>query len=563
MSMYRKKTPKIINEVLYVREQERLADILQNNKFSVFIDESFGITNDKWLTIFVRYVDSQTFDVRTELLELIQLDTSDCTDEELFKIFEDTMLEKQIPFQNILALSFHNVMTERYEFFITKLKKYCENLITIPCPHYTSILIINEACEVIPEICEEFLQIVASFIASSPKRVCNFQELFFYFNDDRKNLKLSETRWLSRYSCVAKLNKNWDKLLNFLQEELNKNKKLKSEAILLSMMEDPEIQAYFLFLEYILDIFNDFNASFETQKTKVHLLQSAAENLLKIILRNIVKVPILRSTVNVYSILDPLLECNRRSPDKVKVGQACQNFLDQLNQEGQSEIVKSIYANCLSFYNIAAKEIRHKLYVNDEFLKKLKIFVPKFALQQENEESRSNESIQDVLFVAKRFGEFDEKMLRREWHLLPLDFTPEQKAEIILLDFDDAWKEILTIKKANGTYKYPTIIKLVNAIRSLPNSNADAEKIFSIMTDMKRNNRNKLNPINVQAVCVFKSSLRARKETALTMEVDARHLSLMSYENLFRQQTNVKKAKRKKLRSSAADECPSTSSDLN
>jgi len=80
------------------------------------------------------------------------------------------------------------------------------------------------------------------------------------------------------------------------------------------------------------------------------------------------------------------------------------------------------------------------------------------------------------------------------------------------------------------------------------------------MTEMKTNKRNKLNPINVQAVCVFKSSLRARKETALTMEVDARHLSLMSYENLFRQQTNAKK---KKLHSFAADEGPSTSSDLN
>jgi len=38
MTMSRKKVPKIINKVLYVREQERLVEILQNNKFSIFID---------------------------------------------------------------------------------------------------------------------------------------------------------------------------------------------------------------------------------------------------------------------------------------------------------------------------------------------------------------------------------------------------------------------------------------------------------------------------------------------------------------------------------------------
>jgi len=54
------------------------------------------------------------------------------------------------------------------------------------------------------------------------------------------------------------------------------------------------------------------------------------------------------------------------------VGLACQDLLDELNQEGQAEIVKSIYANCLSFYDIAAKEIRQRLFVKEEFLNKLR-----------------------------------------------------------------------------------------------------------------------------------------------------------------------------------------------
>jgi len=118
--------------------------------------------------------------------------------------------------------------------------------------------------------------------------------------------------------------------------------------------------------------------------------------------------------------------------------------------------------------------------------------------------------------------------LQKEWRFLNLNFTLEQKVKIINLNFDNAWKTILAAKKADGTFKYPTMTKLINAIRSLPNSNADAERTFSMLTDVKTKKRNKLSAIHVQAVCVFKLNLRARGKTAQTMEVDTRHLALMS-----------------------------------
>ncbi|KYN13185.1 hypothetical protein ALC57_14629, partial [Trachymyrmex cornetzi] len=154
---------------------------------------------------------------------------------------------------------------------------------------------------------------------------------------------------------------------------------IKYEAALLSLMQNSEIQAYLLFLEYILDA---FNASFQTEETKVHLLQSAAENLLKTVLKNVIKASLL-NFVSMRTI-NPLLACNRLSPDQIMVAEACQDLLDRLNQEVQGEIVKSVYDNRLAFYDIAAKEIRNKLFVKDKFLSKLRIFEPILALQQED-----------------------------------------------------------------------------------------------------------------------------------------------------------------------------------
>ena len=114
--------------------------------------------------VFVRYVDPQTLNVRTELLELIHLDASDCSVEKLFTTFRTETWKKQIPFSNILALSCDNtsVMTGKYESFKTKLQNHCKNLITMSCPCHASALVANATCSTIPEAYEVLLRKVTS-----------------------------------------------------------------------------------------------------------------------------------------------------------------------------------------------------------------------------------------------------------------------------------------------------------------------------------------------------------------------------------------------------------------
>jgi len=97
-----------------------------------------------------------------------------------------------------------------------------------------------------------------------------------------------------------------------------------------------------------------------------------------------------------------------------------------------------------------------------------------------------------------------------------------------MLNFDDMWKQIF--KNAHG---YPNLKSIVNAIRSLPNSNADSERIFSLLPDLKTKKRNRLSSVSVNATCVFKSALKARRETALDLAVTEKHLSLMSTDKLY------------------------------
>jgi len=73
----------------------------------------------------------------------------------------------------------------------------------------------------------------------------------------------------------------------------------------------------------------------------------------------------------------------------------------------------------------------------------------------------------------------------------------------------------------------------MNAIQTLPNSNADPERMFSVLSDLKTKKRNKLPVTNVNALCVLKSALKSRKETVLNMNINERHLSLISAKTLY------------------------------
>ena len=91
----------------------------------------------------------------------------------------------------------------------------------------------------------------------------------------------------------------------------------------------------------------------------------------------------------------------------------------------------------------------------------------------------------------------------------------------------------------------------MNTIRLLPNSNADPERMFSLLTDLKTKKRNSLSSSSVNSTCVFKSALKARGETPITMAIEEKHLSLMSPNVLY---AAAAKKEHSSLRLHAADD---------
>lgn len=227
---------------------------------------------------------------------------------------------------------------------------------------------------------------------------------------------------------------------------------------------------------------------------------------------------------NIRSNFDFSKEDNQKSLNEIYLGDDCEEYLNELITEGHADVVTTIRQNCLQFHVTAAQQISRRLPINYQFLCTLKVFESDIALCNIDRKL----SFEDVSFVAETFGGFDDNGLRNEWFILHQDFTETEKDKLSMMNFDEMWKQIF-----QRTNKYPNLKSLLNAIRSLPNSNADSERIFSLLPDLKTKKRNKLSSITVNATCMLKSALKARKESAADLEITEKHLSLMSADKLY------------------------------
>ncbi|KYN09522.1 hypothetical protein ALC57_18360, partial [Trachymyrmex cornetzi] len=221
-TLSRRKYTQIIKNVIEKRESETIIEFLRKQKFSILLDESTTISNDKVLS------------------------------DKVYNAFKNCLQSKRIPLQNIIGLACDNasVMVGIHDSFVTRLKNEVPALILLKCICHSSALIAT--CSKLPESCERVSHLIATYISNSPKRsaiLCEYQT--FFGVESRKILKLSCTRWLVLQKCVTRVLENWEVFIHYFYLEVFETKN-KSAQEILSLLENDHIKAYMLFLKHIL-----------------------------------------------------------------------------------------------------------------------------------------------------------------------------------------------------------------------------------------------------------------------------------------------------------------------
>lgn len=131
-----------------------------------------------------------------------------------------------------------------------------------------------------------------------------------------------------------------------------------------------------------------------------------------------------------------------------------------------------------------------RLPYNNEIFRKLKFLDPSVALREE-----SRLTFPDLKDIARHFQISDITALAYEWKMLPIVFDDADKTLLANLEIDDVWKNIFQKKNFNGKPSFPNLENLVHTVMSLPHSNAEAERIFSIVTDVKNRGTGLMLPV--------------------------------------------------------------------
>jgi hypothetical protein len=178
----------IVKEVIAKREVEKIVEILQKQKFSILLDESTDITDKKFMCLLVKYVSPIDKKVKTQLLELLPLDATSCTANEIFHTFKTFLKEKNIPIQNIVGMASDNaaVMTGCNKSFFSHLKSEVPGVLLIRCICHSSAIVAHKACEKLPENCERLIRNVANYVSGSAKRCVTLKEFQDFLNVEKK-----------------------------------------------------------------------------------------------------------------------------------------------------------------------------------------------------------------------------------------------------------------------------------------------------------------------------------------------------------------------------------------
>ncbi|XP_070529870.1 SCAN domain-containing protein 3-like [Cardiocondyla obscurior] len=527
LSLSRKKCSKIVKNIIAKRETEKLILNLKTRKFSVLIDESTDISETKIMCVLVRYLSPINKKISTQLLDLISLDAKDCSSSKIFEAFKNLFQTKQIPLTNIIGLACDNasVMIGCNNSFMTHLKSEIPELITLNCICHSSALVASRACEKLPDICENLIKGVASYISGSAKRCAILAEFQNFFHVDRhKVLKLANTRWLSFQKCVCRLLENWDVLKSYFLLAVVEDK-LKSAETILHYFQDNLIKAYLLFLKYSLNFFNTFNALFQFRNILIHLLYKNSRQLILQFGQNFVKLNVLNDIFNLN-----LKDKNNIQPvNEIYVGPECESFLENFTVE----CVHEIKLKCLDFYVTAVQKMLNRLPCKDPFFEQLSFLDPKIALFNDG-----RIKIKDLTLIAKRLNYNNITRLAYEWRILPTIFDDEKKVELASLEIDEMWKNVLESKHFDNSKIFPNLENLIEIVFSLPHSNAEAERIFSIVTDVKCKKRNRLTNNTLSAICIVRSSFQDQNINCYNFEVDDKHLELHNTASLYLDQTS-------------------------
>lgn len=350
----------------------------------------------------------------------------------------------------------------------------------------------KSAVKSLPLKVDEILVDIYYHFHNSVKSIVGLKEYAEFCDVEFKSiLKHSETRWLSLTRSLKRTLEMWEPLLSYFTSHPDVEKTGKVRSIY-GYLSDPSVKLWMLFLQNTLVIFDKFNESFQTSRAAtIHRLHSEGERLLQKVLTFFVKPSIIRASSGDLTGFQYSNPSNQLANKDIFIGDETTAFYINLT-ENEGVTVNNFYVQVKSFYVSFLDKLRAKFDFGSGIFKALRLLCP---TESQKIELDTFDFICDSIAI-----QFDKSEVKLEFREFAVDSIVSSSISSWNKGTVDFWLMVKALKTPMGETKYQHLSELVLQLLSIPTSNADCERVFSLVRRIKTDSRSSLLPETISSL---------------------------------------------------------------
>ncbi|XP_039312918.1 uncharacterized protein LOC105206106 isoform X2 [Solenopsis invicta] len=377
-----------------------------------------------------------------------------------------------------------------------KLKEEVPHLILIRCVRHSIQLAVSQAmANTFPRNLEFLVSETFNWFSRSSERREQYKLLFKALNDDLDPLQIlqvASTRWLSIASAVSRILQQWLELKTHFQLKRTADKCYTAELLYsYNIYSDSRNELYFIFLKPVLDETQNVNKAFQTNNGDVKLLNDLTILIQQLAQRIVIsgcKENLLKVNIKHYLYPHPYLGCISYSFEEKMKHYRTNNLLTVEDE-------MKIRARCTDFITALINQLQQRLPDNIEIFSNVSLLSPEKCLR----------------VVKPSVIPLAELMIESQDVITKIDFQWSKLLHVQWQNIKNTipfWAEVKEYRDALGENPFEELVNLALKCLVLPWSNADVERTFSQMKNVKTFSRNRLNQDTINAILTTRAGLQ-------------------------------------------------------
>lgn len=185
---------------------------------------------------------------------------------------------------------------------------------------------------------------------------------------------------------------------------------------------------------------------------------------------------------------------------EVNIGTATREYLETLGSTNDQFINK-----CVKFYQVCFSECMKRFTPHDKILVELEYLEPNVILGPQNS------NMKPIHLCDKFYSKIKKIKVLDEFSQIPHYFSKIEKIELLKLDIVQFGKKMSKFQNFKNEFVFENVTKLAFICLCLPHANADVERTFSIVTEVKTKKINLLSVDTLSALTRVKVYMKQKK----------------------------------------------------